>query len=127
MAGEGSYAAFRRRSLGAVAGVGLAGTALLYAGAGSPAAAGFLCGALGSAACLGLQGRELATLTLGGLTPPAALRRARFGSLCRTGVRLAVLAAVAARAELSLPWSVAGLFLAPAVLAGNRLWRRGGG
>jgi len=62
-----------------------------------------------------LHGAEAtATVTL---APGTAERRARLGSLARTGVRAVALAVAYLRPEVSFPWAAAGLLTIPALLA----------
>ncbi|MDW7708968.1 MAG: hypothetical protein SCH98_00730 [Deferrisomatales bacterium] len=119
---------FRRFRLGAAAGaglLGLGGAALLGLLGGSPEAKGFLLGSLASAAAVHLLGTQIARHVTA--PPRLAGRRARLGSLLRTGLRAGALGAAYALPGVSLGSAALGLFAGPAVLlAGSLLGPCGG-
>ncbi len=110
-------AAFRRHAgfaaLWALAAGAVGGAALGVFG--QPAAGlGVVLGAGAGAAALRLHAGDL--LAQARLAAAPAARRDRLGRIGRLAVRGAALAAAVLRPEVSVAWTAAGLFLAPAVL-----------
>jgi hypothetical protein len=110
---------FRARALRSTALWGATVGALLFAAAGPQAAFGLWFGALISALVLQLHGTDVEAQAK--LMPAPAARRVLLGSLGRTALRAAALAAAYLRPELSFPWAVAGLLTGHAVLITTRV------
>ncbi len=104
-----SFAAFHRRAVGSSLAVSAVAAGLAALAAGLAPALGLGLGGGVGTLCLGLQGRQLVR---GGPSPSAARR----GALLRTGLRVGALAVGHLAPGVSLPWTAAGLFVAPAVL-----------
>jgi hypothetical protein len=93
--------------------VGL-GLALVLAAADRSMGLGFAVGSLASAAALHLHGAHIDARA--GVSPRAAGRRARVGSLLRSAVRAGALGLAYAVPGLSFGSAALGLFVGPAVL-----------
>ncbi|MHB8763899.1 MAG: hypothetical protein ACYDA8_06125 [Deferrisomatales bacterium] len=117
-----SFGRFRSRILHWTGLLGLAGTLALYAVGGRAHALGFGLGALTIALALHLHGAQVAAQAR--LPAPAAVSRARLGSLTRTGLRAAALALAFRLPQVSFGWAVAGLFAGPVALVLRASLRR---